>query len=93
MVASVTDSGATISTPGYAHAGWPETNIPATPLGAQFDNNLVPSPYVNENAAQISGTCYNVTTNYANVAWCSGVTSSATPWAPPITATLVMSYS
>lgn len=78
--ASVTDSGATISTPGYAHAGWLQTNIPATPVGAQFDNNLVPSPYVNENAKQIAGTCYDVTTNYANVAWCNGSPYGPTPW-------------
>src|SRR2546423_7538836 len=78
--ATVTDTGATISTPGYAHSGWLQTNIPATPLGAEFDNHLVASPYVNENAAQISGTCYNVTTNYANVAWCSGSPYGPTPW-------------
>src|SRR2546423_3331447 len=78
--AKVTDTGAVISTPGYAHSGWLQTNIPATPLGAEFDNHLVASPYVNENAAQISGTCYNVTTNYANVAWCSGSPYGPTPW-------------
>lgn len=78
--ANVTDSGAVISTPGYAHTGWLETNIPATPVGAQFDNGLVPSPYVNENAGQISGTCYTVTTNYANTAWCSGSPYGPTPW-------------
>jgi len=78
--AKVTETGAVISTPGYGHAGWLQTNIPATPLGAEFDNNLVPSPYVNENAAQIAGTCYDVTTNYANVAWCSGSPYGPTPW-------------
>src|SRR5438067_2225287 len=78
--ATVTDTGATISTPGYAHSGWLQTNIPATPVGAQFDNNLVPSPYVNENAAQIPGTCYTVSTNYANSAWCSGSPYGPTPW-------------
>jgi len=78
--ASVTDSGATISTPGYAHSGWPLTNIPATPLGAQFDNGLVPSPYLNENAKLITGTCYDVTTNYANVNWCSDSPYGPTPW-------------
>src|SRR5438270_7273662 len=78
--ATVTDTGATISTPGYAHSGWLQTNIPATPLGAEFDNHLVASPYVNENAAQISGTCYDVTTNYANVAWCAGSPYGPTPW-------------
>jgi exo-1,4-beta-D-glucosaminidase len=78
--ANVTDSGATISTPGYAHSGWLLTEIPATPLGAQFDNHLVSSPYVNENAATIAGTCYNVTTNYANVSWCSGSPYGPTPW-------------
>jgi exo-1,4-beta-D-glucosaminidase len=78
--ASVADTGATISTPGYAHSGWLQTNIPATPLGAEFDNHLVPSPYLNENAAQISGTCYDVTTNYANVAWCAGSPYGPTPW-------------
>lgn len=76
----MTDSGATISTPGYAHSGWPLTNIPATPLGAQFDNGLVPSPYLNENAKLITGTCYDVTTNYANVNWCSGSPYGPTPW-------------
>jgi exo-1,4-beta-D-glucosaminidase len=78
--ATVTDTGATISTPGYAHSGWLQTNIPATPLGAEFDNHLVASPYVNENAAQIAGTCYDVTTNYANVAWCAGSPYGPTPW-------------
>src|SRR2546423_2520055 len=78
--ATVTDTGATISTPGYAHSGWLQTNIPATPLGAEFDNHLVPSPYLNENAAQISGTCYDVTTNYANVAWCAGSPYGPAPW-------------
>src|SRR3954453_11611705 len=76
----VTDTGAAISTPGYSHAGWMQTNIPATPLGAEFDNNLVPSPYVDENAAQIAGTCYDVTTNYANVAWCAGSPYGPSPW-------------
>ena len=42
--ANVTDTGAAISRPGYAHSGWLLTNVPATPLGAQFDNNLVHSP-------------------------------------------------
>ncbi|MFL6303344.1 MAG: glycosyl hydrolase 2 galactose-binding domain-containing protein [Candidatus Sulfotelmatobacter sp.] len=78
--AKVTDTGAVISAPGYSHAGWLQTNIPATPLGAEFDNNLVPSPYVDENAAQIAGTCYDVTTNYANVAWCNGSPYGPTPW-------------
>src|SRR5438067_12016176 len=78
--ASVTDTGAVISRPGYAHSGWLQTNIPATPLGAEFDNNLVPSPYVNENAAQIAGTCYTVSTNYANTAWCAGSPYGPTPW-------------
>src|SRR5437868_8927703 len=78
--AKVTDTGAVISAPGYSHAGWLQTNIPATPLGAEFDNNLVPSPYVNENAAQIAGTCYDVTTNYANVAWCNGSPYGPAPW-------------
>src|SRR5437763_14610072 len=55
--AKVTDTGAVISAPGYGHAGWLQTKIPATPLGAEFDNNLVPSPDMYENEEQIDGTC------------------------------------
>src|SRR5207237_3956937 len=65
--ATVTDTGATISTPGYAHSGWLQTNIPAPLLGAELDNHLVASPYVNENAVHIDGSCSEVTPNYANV--------------------------
>ncbi len=48
--ANVTATGATISTPGFSPAGWLKTNIPATPVGAQLDNALYPSPYVGQNA-------------------------------------------
>src|SRR5437660_11647281 len=61
--ATVTDTGATISTPRYAHSGCLQTNIPATPLGAEFDNHPVASAYGKENAAQIAGTFHYVTTN------------------------------
>src|SRR5712671_6203974 len=48
--ANVTATGATISTQGFSIAGWLKTNIPATPVGAQLDNALYPSPYVGQNA-------------------------------------------
>jgi exo-1,4-beta-D-glucosaminidase len=78
--ANTTATGAQISTPGFSTTGWLKTSIPATPLGAQFDNGLIPSPYINKNAASIAGWCYDVTTNYANQPWCKGSPYGPTPW-------------
>jgi hypothetical protein len=53
--ANVTATGAQISTPGFSTAGWLQTSIPATPVGAQVGNSIYPSPYVGMNSQQIPG--------------------------------------
>ncbi|MFL6350510.1 MAG: glycosyl hydrolase 2 galactose-binding domain-containing protein [Bryobacteraceae bacterium] len=77
--ANVTASGAVISTPGYAASGWLKTSIPATPVGAQVENSIYPSPYVGTNAQQIPG-WPAAGTNFANAAWPTGSPYSAHWW-------------
>jgi exo-1,4-beta-D-glucosaminidase len=77
--AGVTATGAQISTPGFSTAGWMTTSIPATPLGAQLDAGLYPSPYVGTNAQQIPG-WPAAGQNFANVAWPNGSPYSVHWW-------------
>jgi len=77
--ANVTATGATISTPGFSTTGWLKTKIPATPVGAQLDNALYPSPYVGQNAQQIPG-WPAAGTNFANTSWPNGSPYSVHWW-------------
>src|SRR5205823_5160272 len=77
--ANVTATGAAISTPGFSPSGWLRTNIPATPVGAQIDNGVYPSPYIGTNAQQIPG-WPAAGTNFANVAWPNGSPYSTHWW-------------
>jgi len=69
--ANVTATGAQISTPGFSPTGWFKTSIPATPVGAQVENGIYPSPYLGMNSQQIPG-WPAAGTNFANAAWPSG---------------------
>jgi exo-1,4-beta-D-glucosaminidase len=77
--ANVTATGAQISTPGFSTAGWLPTSIPATPVGAQIDNGVYPSPYVGMNSQQIPG-WPPAGENFANVAWPAGSPYSVHWW-------------
>jgi exo-1,4-beta-D-glucosaminidase len=77
--ANVTATGAQISTPGFSTAGWLATSIPATPVGAQVDNGVYPSPYVGMNSQQIPG-WPPAGQNFANAAWPSGSPYSVHWW-------------
>jgi exo-1,4-beta-D-glucosaminidase len=54
----LSDSGATISRPGYNVAGWLSTTVPHTVLGAQVDAKLFPDPFYGMNLRAIPGTTY-----------------------------------
>lgn len=69
--ANVTATGAQISTPGFSPTGWFKTSIPATPVGAQVEHGIYPSPYLGMNSQQIPG-WPAAGTNFANAAWPSG---------------------
>jgi len=77
--ANTTATGAQISTPGFSTAGWLQTAIPATPVGAQVANAIYPSPYVGLNAQQIP-TWPPQGQNFATVAWPSGSPYSVHWW-------------
>ena len=77
--ANTTATGAQISTPGFSTAGWMQTSIPATPVGAQVGTGIFPSPYVGTNAQQIPG-WPPAGQNFATVAWPSGSPYSAHWW-------------
>jgi exo-1,4-beta-D-glucosaminidase len=77
--ANTTATGAQISTPGFSTAGWLATSIPATPVGAQVQNGIYPSPYVGMNSQQIP-TWPPAGENFANVTWPSGSPYSVHWW-------------
>lgn len=77
--ANTSATGAQISTPGFAPTGWLRTSIPATPVGAQVENVIYPSPYIGTNAQQIPG-WPPAGQNFANVAWPTGSPYSTTWW-------------
>lgn len=77
--ANTTATGAQISTPGFSTAGWMATSIPATPIGAQVQAGIYPSPYVGMNSQQIP-TWPPAGQNFANVAWPSGSPYSGHWW-------------
>jgi len=77
--ANTTATGAQISTPGFSTAAWLATSIPATPVGAQVQNGIYPSPYVGMNSQQIP-TWPPAGENFANVTWPSGSPYSAHWW-------------
>jgi exo-1,4-beta-D-glucosaminidase len=60
--------GAAISTPGFSPDGWLKTSIPATPLGAQVENGVLPSPYEGTNSRNIPGWSYPIGDNYSDKA-------------------------
>src|SRR2546423_3485688 len=76
---NTTATGAQISTPGFSTVGWLPTSIPATPVGAQVQNGIYPSPYVGQNSQQIP-TWPPAGQNFANVAWPSGSPYSVHWW-------------
>src|SRR5205814_8578409 len=59
--------------------GWLSTSIPATPIGAQLDAALYPSPYVGMNSQQIPG-WPAAGTNFANTNWPSGSPYGPVNW-------------
>lgn len=69
--ARVTATGAEISTPGFSPTGWLKTSIPATPIGAQAENGVFPSPYVGKNSRKIPGWSYPLG-DYMNDTWVAG---------------------
>jgi exo-1,4-beta-D-glucosaminidase len=77
--ANTTATGAQISTPGFAPTGWLQSSIPATPVGAQVQNGIFPSPYIGTNAQQIPG-WPPAGQNFANVAWPAGSPYSVHWW-------------
>jgi len=77
--ANTTATGAQISTPGFSTAGWLQTSIPATPVGAQVGNGIFPDPHLGLNAQQIP--CWPAQgDNYANDNWPRGCPYGPVDW-------------
>lgn len=60
-------SGREISRSGFVTAGWIQTEVPSTVLGAQVNAGKFKDPYFGMNLRQIPGTDYPVTKIYANL--------------------------
>lgn len=64
--ADVPESGAVLSTPGYAPHNWYSATLPSTVLSALVNARVYPDPYVGTNLRSISGTNYPIGFNFSN---------------------------
>ena len=62
----VTGTGAMISKPGYAAAGWYSASVPTTVLAALVANKVYPDPDFGMNVRSIPGTSYKIGDNFSN---------------------------
>ncbi len=77
--ANVSANGAEISKPGFSTGGWLKTEIPATPVGAQVENGIFPSPYLGNNFQEIPG-WPAPGNNFANRDWPMGSPYGPVDW-------------
>jgi exo-1,4-beta-D-glucosaminidase len=63
----VTESGASISTPGFQARDWYPATVPSTVLSALVEAHVYPDPYTGTNLRSIPGTSYPVFTNFSEV--------------------------
>jgi exo-1,4-beta-D-glucosaminidase len=75
----LTAAGDQISAPGFHPKEWLKTSIPATPIGAQVENHILPSPYAGSQSRKIPGWSYPVGDDYAKQEWAPGSPYSV-PW-------------
>src|SRR5688500_17212398 len=65
--AAVTADGKTLSTPGYATAGWHKAQVPGTVVGSLVADGTYPDPSFGMNLRKMPGATYPIAKNFAHV--------------------------
>ena len=65
--AKVSDSGETISEPGFATTGWYETSVPQTVFAVLVENGVFTNPYYGMNLRTFPGVEYKIGGQFANI--------------------------